>query len=90
MTTVFVKLLRIRLVRRLLGLVVLVAAFSVGGVAAGLAILARDLPQLASLADYDPPVTSRVYDANGNLVARFFTERRTVVLGSAGSKDLGS
>jgi penicillin-binding protein 1A len=79
MRVIVAKLLRIRLLRRLLGVVVLLAAFAVGGVAAGLAMLARDLPQLSSLEDYDPPTTSRVYDAGGNLVARFYKERRTVV-----------
>jgi penicillin-binding protein 1A len=74
-----VKLLRTRFVRRLLGLLVLLVAFGVGGVAAGMAMLARDLPTLHSLEDYAPAVTSHVYDANGNVVARFYQERRTVV-----------
>jgi penicillin-binding protein 1A len=73
------KVLRIRVVRLGLATILGLAAFAVGGAAAGMAILARDLPTLKSLEDYSPPVTSRVYDANGNIVARFYEERRTVV-----------
>ena len=58
---------------------VLLLAFGIGGVAAHLAVLSRDLPDITSLADYKPPVTSKVFDQNGNLVARFYEERRSVV-----------
>jgi penicillin-binding protein 1A len=65
--------------KRLAVFFVLLLAFGVGGVAAHLAVLSRELPDLSSMADYRPPVTSRVFDANGHLVARFYEERRTVV-----------
>ena len=67
------------LIKRLVVVVVLLCAFGVGGVAAHLAVLSNDLPDLSSLSDYKPPVTSKVFDHNGNLVARFYEERRTVV-----------
>lgn len=79
MKTLIGKVLTTRLVRRILTLAVALFAFAIGASAAGVTILSRDLPDLKSLADYRPPITSRVYDANGNLVARFYTERRTVV-----------
>ncbi len=67
------------LMKKLAVVLVLLVAFGVGGGAAHLAVLSRDLPDLSSMADYRPPVTSRVFDDNGNLVARFYEERRTVV-----------
>ena len=39
----------------------------------------QDLPRLEGLKDYRPPVLTKVYDRNGELIARFFKERRTVV-----------
>ena len=52
----------------------------------GLAILAavlhvtnRDLPSIDSLQNYRPKVTSRVFDINGHLIARFATQRRTPI-----------
>ncbi len=38
--------------------------------------LSRDLPDYASLAEYEPPVTTRVYANDGSLVAEFARERR--------------
>lgn len=67
------------LLKKLAIAAVLVVAFAVGGLAAHLIVLSRQLPDLTSMADYKPPVTSKVFDQNGNLVARFYEERRTVV-----------
>jgi penicillin-binding protein 1A len=67
------------LVKKLAILGVLLIAFGVGGVVAHLAVLSNELPDLTSMSDYKPPVTSKVFDKNGNLVARFYEERRTVV-----------
>ena len=55
------------------------AAFAVGAGSASLLLFAQTLPDLNSLEDYRPPVTSRVFDIHGNVVARFYSERRTVV-----------
>lgn len=38
-----------------------------------------DLPKLDRVEDYRPPLTSSVYDSSGNLIAEFFTERRTLI-----------
>ncbi|MEO0879101.1 MAG: penicillin-binding protein 1A [Pseudomonadota bacterium] len=38
--------------------------------------LSEDLPDYQVLADYEPPVTTRVYAGNGTLVAEFARERR--------------
>lgn len=38
-----------------------------------------DLPKLDTIADYRPPQISRVFDAQGQLIGQFFTEKRTVV-----------
>lgn len=65
--------------RRLISLTILCGAFGIGGFAALLTIVSRDLPTLNSLADYTPPMVNRVYDADGHLVAEIFTQRRTVV-----------
>ena len=67
------------LVKKLAVLCTLLTALAVGGLAAQLLVLSEQLPDLASMADYQPPVTSKVFDANGNLVARFYEERRTIV-----------
>jgi penicillin-binding protein 1A len=67
------------LLKKLAVAAILVMAFAIGGVAAHLIVLSRQLPDLTSMADYKPPVTSKVFDQNGNLVARFYEERRTVV-----------
>jgi penicillin-binding protein 1A len=57
-----------------LGLLALVAGL---GAALGfyLAFL-RDLPDLRSVADYRPPLASRVYDRDGHLIGEFYVERR--------------
>jgi penicillin-binding protein 1A len=67
------------LLKRLAVLVVLLGALGIGGLAAHIAVLASELPDLTALENYDPPTTSRVFDKHGNLVARFYEERRTVV-----------
>ena len=40
---------------------------------------AHDLPEFGRLADYEPPVTTRVYAADGRLLAEFARERRIFV-----------
>ena len=55
----------------------LLGAITVGFAAIGyLNELADDLPDYDMLADYAPPVTTRVYAGNGALVAEFARERR--------------
>lgn len=67
------------LLKRLGVLVVALSALMVGGVGAHIAVLSAELPDLAAMETYDPPTTSKVFDRQGNVVARFYDERRTVV-----------
>lgn len=63
----------------------LLKVMAVAGVGAALGAVVllwavlQDLPALDGMADYRPPVASKVYDRNGELIARFFQERRTVI-----------
>jgi penicillin-binding protein 1A len=53
-----------------------------GGVAGWLAVYAaflRDLPDLRSLHDYRPLLTSRVLDRQGRLIGEFYDERRSLI-----------
>lgn len=47
--------------------------------AAGLRVISRDLPSIDSLQNYQPKLTSRVFDVNGHLIGRFATQRRTLI-----------
>jgi penicillin-binding protein 1A len=66
-------------IRILLILLVLsVVAALAGGVAIYFTLL-RDLPEMDSVAEYRPLVTSRVLDHKGRLIGEFYEERRMVV-----------
>ena len=69
--------------RVLLSLVLLLAfGAGVGGAFVYVTFL-QDLPDLRTVEDYQPPLTSRVLDHKGVLIGRFATERRVMVpLGS--------
>jgi penicillin-binding protein 1A len=65
-------------------------AYTVGGIAvlaisvfAGIALylykLSQDLPDYGSLANYQPPITTRVYANDGSLIAEYARERRLFV-----------
>ncbi|MBU6155691.1 MAG: penicillin-binding protein 1A [Alphaproteobacteria bacterium] len=65
-------------------------AYTVGGIAvlaisvfAGIALylykLSQDLPDYGSLANYQPPITTRVYGNDGSLIAEYARERRLFV-----------
>jgi len=41
--------------------------------------VARTLPKVDSLADYRPPIISRAYSAEGEVIAEYYKERRIVV-----------
>ncbi|MCP4504216.1 MAG: PBP1A family penicillin-binding protein [Deltaproteobacteria bacterium] len=56
-----------------------VCALGFGSASALIFVVSRDLPNVKSLEDYRPKVISRVFDKNGELVARFYKEKRTVV-----------
>lgn len=70
----FARALRILL---LLALLALVLAASTLGI--GYLYYARDLPEFEGLNAWRPPESSRVYAADGTLLAEFFVERRTIV-----------
>ncbi len=59
---------------------ILSVAFAFGIAVAMFQYVVHDLPQLDSVADYRPPLASRVLDADGNVIGEFFTERRTLVV----------
>ena len=73
------KILRNRWVKRLGVFTILVSALGAGAAMGVVTVVGRDLPNLKSLEDYDPPTTSRVFDSRGELVAQFYSERRTVI-----------
>lgn len=50
-----------------------------GGGLVLLSVLAKDLPEIQSLADYQPHQATTIMDPEGNVVARFAKERRTLV-----------
>ncbi len=68
-----------RLFRRLVYLAI--AGIIVGGLGLAGAIwyYGRDLPDVASLRNYEPPEISRVVDRNGDVIGEIFAERRTVI-----------
>jgi penicillin-binding protein 1A len=45
----------------------------------GLWFYGRDLPDYQKLADYEPPIVSRVYAADGHLIGEFASEKRIFV-----------
>ena len=61
---------------KLLGTALIVGALAV---LAGYAYFSRGLPSVASLRDYKPPQTTRVYDRHRKVIGEIFTERRTVI-----------
>ncbi|HEX6956899.1 MAG TPA: penicillin-binding protein 1A [Ferrovibrio sp.] len=63
----------------LLFLIVLAGIGAAGAVLAGLWYFGRDLPDYQQLADYQPPVTTRVHAGDGRLIAEFAHERRLFV-----------
>ena len=58
---------------------VLVAILGAGGVTYGLWHYGRGLPEYHQLADYRPPVMTRVHAADGRLIAEYARERRLFV-----------
>src|ERR1700753_1634686 len=49
------------------------------GLATYMYSLSRDLPSVEALKDYQPPVTTRVYAGNGDLLGEYARERRIFV-----------
>ncbi|MBI5442840.1 MAG: PBP1A family penicillin-binding protein, partial [Deltaproteobacteria bacterium] len=57
----------------------LVLAAAIGFLGGTVAVLARGLPQITALEDFNPHSSTRVYAADGKLLAEFATERRMPV-----------
>ncbi len=55
------------------------AVIGAAGVLALLAHFSRDLPDYTQLADYEPPVTTRLYASDGRLMAEYAVENRLFV-----------
>ncbi|MEZ5922670.1 MAG: transglycosylase domain-containing protein [Parvularculaceae bacterium] len=68
--------LAVKVVGFVLGGGTLAGLLGVGALGIYLFSLSRDLPKYEALADYEPPVTTRVYGDDGTLVAEFARERR--------------
>ena len=62
-----------------LSLLMLLAILGTAGVFYVLHHYGQDLPEFAQLADYEPPIVSRVYARDGRLLAEFATENRVFV-----------
>ena len=61
---------------KLLGAALIIGTLALLG---GYAYFSRGLPSVATLRDYRPPQTTRVYDRNRSVIGEIFTERRTVI-----------
>ena len=70
LTRWFVGLLNLAFAVAILGFATLLFAFWFYG---------RDLPGLARLSNYEPPIVSRVYAGDGRLIGEFATEKRIFV-----------
>ena len=68
-----------RVVRVLLGLAFLLVLAGAGGLWLAVREIERGLPDLRKLEDYEPFLTSRVYDRAGRPIGEFYEERRQVV-----------
>ncbi len=69
--------------QRVLRLILILGALFLlsAAVGAGVAykVFTADLPTIETLKDYRPPIVSKVYDEEGDVIAEFFIERREVV-----------
>jgi len=70
--------LRPRALKLLLAATGLLVVAGVGGSIAFYLAFLRDLPDLRTIEDYRPPIASRVLDRHGEVIARFYKERRTL------------
>ncbi|MBX3567295.1 MAG: penicillin-binding protein 1A [Rhizobiaceae bacterium] len=66
----------IRLIGYFFGIGTMLALLVAGGIAVYIGKLAKDLPDYEVLANYEPPVTTRVHAVDGSLMGEFAHERR--------------
>ena len=57
----------------------MLAIVCMAGAFVGLKYFSRDLPDYSQLENYEPPVTTRLYAADGRLMAEYATEKRSFV-----------
>lgn len=65
-----------RLMGYFFGIGVIGFLLAAGGVAYGIHYYSQDLPDYTVLADYEPPVMTRVHASDGSLIAEYARERR--------------
>ena len=63
----------------LFSLLLILGAGAAGAIAWGLYTYGQGLPDYGQLADYEPPVVTRVHGGDGRLLAEYATERRVFV-----------
>jgi len=68
-----------RIVRFMLATLLLAALVAVIGVTITLWWFSRNLPRIETLADYRPPLATRVFNLNGELLAEYADEHRILV-----------
>ena len=61
------------------GVLITLAALAAGGVLFGLHYYGRGLPDYSQLADYEPPMVTRVHAGDGRLLAEYAAEHRIFV-----------
>ena len=69
----------IRFVAMMFGILTVLAIAGAGGAVYIFHEFGRDLPDYRQLADYEPPVTTRVYAGDGRLLAEYAVEKRIFV-----------
>ena len=68
-----------KLFRRLFIVFTILAIVGIIAIVAVVAALSRDLPTIATLEKYEPPITSRVHAGDGTLIAEFADQHRVYV-----------
>jgi penicillin-binding protein 1A len=68
-----------RVLLTIVGILLVVAIAGAGGVLFIFHTYGRGLPEYRQLADYEPPVMTRVYGGDGRLLAEYATEKRIFV-----------
>ncbi|MEE8350985.1 MAG: penicillin-binding protein 1A [Rhodospirillales bacterium] len=69
----------LRFLLTILGILILIAVAGAAGVLVIFHNFGRDLPEYRQLADYEPPVMTRVYAGDGRLLAEYAVEKRVFV-----------
>ena len=67
----------IRLIGYFFGIGIMLALLVAAGLAVYVGHLTKDLPDYEVLANYEPPVTTRVHAADGELMGEFARQRRS-------------